>query len=154
MASNDGVRARVALVKELPQVYEALVGLNSLTTEILGERLCELVKLRASYLNGCAFCIDMHTREAIEMGEDQRRLFTLAAWREAANHFTEAERAALALVDEVTKLGEHGVSDEVYANAAEHYSDRQMAALITAIGVINVFNRIGITTGMQPPNLR
>ncbi|MFI8517614.1 carboxymuconolactone decarboxylase family protein [Streptomyces sp. NPDC085481] len=106
----------------------------------------ELVNLRASQINGCAGCIDMHTKDATAAGETQVRLHMVAAWREATV-FTEAERAALELTEEATRIADAagGVPDEVWANAAKHYDEEQLAALVTQISVINAFNRLNVT---------
>lgn len=112
--------------------------------------MLELVKIRASMLNGCSFCVDMHTRDALDSGESTRRLFAVAAWREAP-FFTERERTALALTDAVTRLGEHGVPDDVWDAAAKVWSERELADLVMAIATINVWNRIAVTTRKQPP---
>jgi AhpD family alkylhydroperoxidase len=107
----------------------------------------ELVRLRASQINGCSGCVDMHTKEALHAGETQVRLNLVAAWREATV-FTDAERAALELAEEGTRLADAagGVSDEVWANAAKHYDDEQLAALVSVIAVINAFNRLNVIT--------
>ncbi|MES5816723.1 carboxymuconolactone decarboxylase family protein [Streptomyces sp. RG80] len=105
----------------------------------------ELVKLRASQINGCGFCTDMHTKDAVAAGETHERLHLVAAWREA-KVFTEAERAALELAEEGTRIadGAGGVSDEVWANAKKHYDDDQLAALIASIALINMYNRFNV----------
>ena len=110
----------------------------------------ELVKIRASQINGCAGCIDMHTKEATAAGETAVRLHLVAAWREA-KVFTEAERAALELAEEGTRIADAagGVTDEVWANAAKYYDEDQLAALVTQIAVINAFNRGNVIT-QQP----
>ena len=110
----------------------------------------ELVNLRASQINGCAGCIDMHTKEATAAGETAVRLHLVAAWREA-KVFTEAERAALELAEEGTRIADAagGVTDEVWANAAKYYDEDQLAALVTQIAVINAFNRGNVIT-QQP----
>ncbi|MFJ3723863.1 carboxymuconolactone decarboxylase family protein [Streptomyces sp. NPDC090045] len=102
----------------------------------------ELVMLRASQINGCAGCIDMHTKDAAAAGESAVRLHLVVAWREATV-FTDAERAALELAEEATRIADAagGVSDEVWANAARHYDEDQLAALVTQIALINAFNR-------------
>jgi AhpD family alkylhydroperoxidase len=102
----------------------------------------ELVKLRASQINGCGFCTDMHFKDAVHAGESAERLNLVAAWREATV-FTEAERAALELAEEATRIADAagGVPDEVWANAAKHYDEDQLAALVGVITVINAFNR-------------
>jgi AhpD family alkylhydroperoxidase len=105
----------------------------------------ELVSLRASQINGCGFCVDMHTKDAAAAGETPVRLNLVAAWREATV-FTEAERAALALAEEGTRLADahHGVSDETWAQVRKHYDDDQIAALVYLIAMINAANRLGV----------
>ena len=105
----------------------------------------ELVSLRASQINGCAFCIDMHTKEAVAAGESAARLHMVAAWREATV-FTEAERAALALAEEGTRLADahEGVSDETWARVREHYDDDQVVALVALVAFINAANRFNV----------
>ncbi|MFF4029734.1 carboxymuconolactone decarboxylase family protein [Streptomyces sviceus] len=109
----------------------------------------ELVKIRASQINGCGFCLDMHTKEAAAAGETAQRLHMVAAWREA-KVFTEAERAALELAEQGTRLADgSGVPDEVWENAAKHYDEDQLLALVSLIAVINAFNRLNVMT-QQP----
>jgi AhpD family alkylhydroperoxidase len=105
----------------------------------------ELVSLRASQINGCGFCTDMHTKEAAAAGETPVRLNLVAAWRESTV-FTEAERAALALAEEGTRLADahHGVSDETWAQVRKHYDDDQIAALVSLVALINAANRINV----------
>ncbi|MBH5336421.1 carboxymuconolactone decarboxylase family protein [Streptomyces pactum] len=105
----------------------------------------ELVKIRASQINGCGFCLDMHVKDAAHAGETPERLAMVAAWREA-KVYTEAERAALELAEQGTRLADAagGVPDEVWANAAKHYDEEQLAALVCAIALINAFNRANV----------
>ncbi len=105
----------------------------------------ELVKIRASQINGCGFCLDMHTKEAAAAGETSTRLNLVAAWREATV-FTEAERAALELAEQGTRLADAagGVADEVWANAAKHYDEEQLIALVSLIALINAYNRLNV----------
>ena len=105
----------------------------------------ELVKLRASQINGCSFCTDMHTKDALHAGESQQRLSLVAAWREA-NVFTEAERAALELAEQGTRIADAagGVTDEAWTNAAKHYDDDQLVALVAVIAIINAYNRMNV----------
>ena len=107
----------------------------------------ELVKIRASQINGCGFCTDMHTKDAAHAGETQVRLNLVAAWREATV-FTEAERAALELTEQGTRIADAagGVTDEAWANAAKHYDDDQLAALVSLIALINTYNRMNVIT--------
>ncbi|WP_030542027.1 carboxymuconolactone decarboxylase family protein [Streptomyces albus] len=110
----------------------------------------ELVLLRASQINGCAGCIDMHTKEALAAGETSTRLHLVAAWREATL-FTEAERAALELAEQGTRIADAagGVPDDVWANAAKHYDEEQLTVLVSFIALINAFNRLNVIT-QQP----
>ncbi|MFC6081086.1 carboxymuconolactone decarboxylase family protein [Sphaerisporangium aureirubrum] len=105
----------------------------------------ELVKLRASQINGCGFCTDMHYKEAVHAGETPVRLNLVAAWREATV-FTDAERAALELTEQGTRIADAagGVPDDVWSNAAKHYDEDQLAALVTLIALINAFNRVNV----------
>jgi AhpD family alkylhydroperoxidase len=105
----------------------------------------ELVRLRASQINGCGFCTDMHTKDAAAAGESAVRLNLVAAWREATV-FTEAERAALELAEQGTRIadGAGGVTDEAWANAAKHYDEEQLTALVSVIAIINAFNRLNV----------
>ncbi|CAL9375020.1 hypothetical protein SUDANB121_00948 [Nocardiopsis dassonvillei] len=107
----------------------------------------ELVLLRASQINGCGFCVDMHAKDAAHAGETADRLHMVAAWREATV-FTDAERAALELVEEGTRIADAagGVSDEVWENAAKHHGEDGLAALVSTIAVINAFNRLNVMT--------
>ena len=110
----------------------------------------ELVALRASQINGCGWCVDMHTKDAAAAGETAVRLNLVAAWREATV-FTEAERAALALAEEGTRLADayHGVSDETWAQVRKHYDDDQIAALVSLVAMINAANRLGVIVRQQ-----
>jgi AhpD family alkylhydroperoxidase len=107
----------------------------------------ELVKIRASQINGCAYCTDMHTKDAALAGETQQRLNLVAVWREATV-FTDAERAALELAEQGTRIADaaSGVSDEAWQNAAKHYDDDQLAALVCLIAGINAWNRLNVIT--------
>ena len=108
----------------------------------------ELVKIRASQINGCAACTDMHTKDAQHAGENSLRLNLVAAWREA-KVFTEAERAALELAEQGTRIADGGVTDEAWLNAAKHYGDGQLIALVAQIAIINAFNRLNVV--LQQP---
>jgi AhpD family alkylhydroperoxidase len=110
----------------------------------------ELVMLRASQINGCGWCVDIHTKEAAAAGETSLRLNLVAAWRHATV-FTEAERAALALTEEGTRLADahHGVSDETWAQVRKHYDDDQIAALVSLVAQINAANRLGVIVHQQ-----
>ncbi|MEU5426686.1 carboxymuconolactone decarboxylase family protein [Streptomyces olivoreticuli] len=123
--------------------WKHIVAANTVLAEsTLPYATQELVKLRASQINGCAGCVDMHTKEAAHAGETATRLHLVAVWREATV-FTDAERAALELAEQGTRIADAagGVTDEAWANAAEHYDEEQLAALVCVISLINAFNR-------------
>jgi AhpD family alkylhydroperoxidase len=132
----------------VPGAMDALQALGkAVGNGAVSERTLELVHLRASQINGCSVCLDGHSRDAKKAGETDERLFTLAAWREAP-YFTDAERAALALTEAVTRLSDHAdpVPDEIYDEAAKHYDEPALATLILAIANINVWNRLNAAT--------
>ena len=135
-----------------PEGYRAVLHLEQYVRSAVDLQLYHLIKIRASVLNGCAFCIDMHTTDALRAGEASRRLFAVAAWRESP-FFTDAERAALALTDAVTQIGQAGVPDAVWNDARRLWSEKQLTDLLLAIAAINTWNRIAITTHKQPPPL-
>ncbi len=136
-------------VLTFPSARSALLRLRRIADEVdLLDTTRLLVEVRVSQLNGCSVCLDMHTRELRAMGEPSRRIDTIAAWREAP-YFTDAERAALALAEAATHLSNPPpqVPDDVWGEAARHFTDRQLAALVIAIATINAFNRIQVATG-------
>ncbi|VEP18023.1 conserved hypothetical protein [Hyella patelloides LEGE 07179] len=115
----------------------------------LDKPLLELIKIRASQINGCAFCIDMHTKDARQAGETEQRIYALNAWAETP-FFTPPERAALALTEAVTLIAEDGVPDEIYDEVSNHFAPEQIVKLLTAIATINVWNRLSIATQIVP----
>jgi AhpD family alkylhydroperoxidase len=132
----------------LPGAMQALQALNgSIEKSGLPQRTMHLVHLRVSQINGCSVCLDMHTRELKATGEPDERIFMIGAWREAP-YFTDAERAALALTEAVTRLADRpdAITDELWDEAARHYDEKQLAGLVTAIAVINAFNRVNAST--------
>ncbi|WP_374928401.1 carboxymuconolactone decarboxylase family protein [Kytococcus sedentarius] len=129
--------------------FAAVLGLETYSRTHLDTRLYELVKLRASLLNRCTHCIDMHSTALRERGEPQEVLDALAQDPLPGDLFTPAERAALALTDAVTRLGEEGVTDAVWDEAASHYDDKHLGTLVLAIATINVWNRIAIATRLD-----
>ena len=148
--------ARVALKKVTPQVSAAMGGLHAAAVAAAKEAgvepaLLELVRIRASQINGCAFCIDMHTKDARAAGEAEHRIYALNAWAETS-FFSPRERAALALTEAITLVADGRVPDDVYRAAAEVFNDDELAALIWAAVVINAYNRIAISTRMAPGN--
>ena len=143
---------RIKLHQVSPEVYEAMMVLTNAASKDIDPHLAELIKIRASQLNHCAFCLDMHTHDARKRGESEQRLALLAAWEEAGDLFTEQEQAALALTEEITELSGRGhVSDEVYSRAAAVFSERELGQVIAMALTINAWNRIGVTTRLSPP---
>lgn len=140
---------RANVGKAAPEALRAVYGLEQYVQSAVDGTVLELIKLRASVLNGCAFCIDMHTRDALAAGESSQRLFSVAAWHDTT-WFTPAERAALALTDAVTKISGHGVPDAVWNEVTAYWSDKEVADLIVAISTINVWNRLNIATRHSP----
>ncbi len=137
---------RLNLSKVAPEAFEAMIGIEKyLAKSGLDKKLFELIKTRASQLNGCAYCINMHTRDALKIGETEQRLFLLNAWRET-DLYTEKERAVLALTESMTLIANDHVPDHIYNEAAAHLTDQEMAAVIMAVVAINGWNRIEVTT--------
>ncbi|UQX05106.1 carboxymuconolactone decarboxylase family protein [Streptomyces sp. RerS4] len=133
-----------------PEVYKAVIGLEIAARKGLDPALVELVKIRASQINHCAYCLDMHAKDAIAAGESVERIVQLGAWEESRHFYTEKELAALALTEAVTVLTDGFVPDAVYAEAAAHFEDAELAQLIALIATINVWNRFAVTTRMTP----
>ncbi|MFF7791252.1 carboxymuconolactone decarboxylase family protein [Streptomyces sp. NPDC007991] len=131
-----------------PKVFRAVLALDSAAREGLDPVLLELVQIRASQINHCAYCIDYHTSDARKAGETEERLYQLSAWEESSL-YTEKERAALALTEAVTLLPQ-GVPDEVCSEAAKHFDDKELAQLIALIFTVNAWNRMNVTTRKTP----
>src|SRR5215216_6392115 len=135
-------------VMVVPGALQPLLELANSVREVgLSPKTADLVHLRAAQINGCSYCVDMHARDLKEAGETDERLFAVAAWREAP-YFTEAERAALALTEAATRLSDRPdpVPDEVWEEAARHYDEPTLAALLISIATINAWNRVNATT--------
>lgn len=135
------------------KIAKQLAGLHRHLAPIVPQQLSELMMLRVSQINGCALCVDLHTRAAAAAGEDQLRLSQVAVWRESTV-FTEPERAVFALAEEGTRIADehHGVSDETWAAARRHYDDDQLAALVWLIALINAANRANVIVRNQAGN--
>ncbi|MGW0284701.1 carboxymuconolactone decarboxylase family protein [Streptomyces sp. NPDC003236] len=145
---------RLEWARHAPDVYKAMVRLDTAARQGLDPKLYELVKIRASQLNHCAFCLDMHTKDALAAGESVERIVQLSAWEESRHFYTEKELAAIELTEAVTVLTEGFVPDEVYERAAKQFEEAELARLIAAITVINAWNRFGVTTRMAPGHYR
>ena len=139
---------RIDIQKVEPAAYQAMYGLEKyIATGKIDPILLELIKMRASQINGCAFCLNMHSKDARKIGETEQRLYLLNAWRETTL-FTEKEQAVLALTEEVTRISNH-VSEETYRKAASFFDEHQLAQIIMAIVAINAWNRIAITSKLM-----
>ncbi|PSL47937.1 AhpD family alkylhydroperoxidase [Chitinophaga niastensis] len=135
------------LMKDVePGAYSAMLALEKyLSTTGIAPLHKELIKIRASQLNGCAYCINMHTQEARKMGETEQRIYLLSAWREAPQ-FSEEERTILAMTEEITYIHQKGLTEETYQKAIQQFGKNGTAQLIMAINIINAWNRIGVST--------
>ncbi len=136
--------------KAAPEVYRAMFALETAVKATgLESNLLDLVKLRASQINGCAYCIDMHSKDLRAEGESEERLYLLSAWREAPL-YSDRERAALAWTEAVTLIADEHVPDDVYKQARQHFTDGELAKLTLAIVAINAWNRFGIAFRAAP----
>jgi AhpD family alkylhydroperoxidase len=141
---------RIDLAKLAPDVFKALIRLDTAAKQGVDQTLVELVKIRASQINHCAFCIDMHTKDALAHGESVDRIVQLSAWGESQHFYTAKEVAALELTEAITVLTDGFVPDEVYARAADQFDETELAHLIGVITVINAFNRVSVTARSVP----
>ena len=141
---------RMHLAKVSPGAYHAMLGLEKYLHECgLEVPLLHLIKLRASQINGCAYCLDMHWKDLRAIGENEQRLYSLDAWEESP-YYTERERAALAWTDAVTRVAATHVPDEVYENVRQHFSEKELGDLTVAIATINAWNRLAIAGRTTP----
>lgn len=131
--------------------YAAVIAMEAYARKSVDRRLLELLKVRASVLNGCTFCVDMHVTDGLAAGVPRRVLVAAMAWEHAGDLLDDRDRAVLALTDAVTELGQNAVSEEVWNRAAQFFDEGQLGALVLAIATINVWNRIAIATRMTPP---
>ncbi len=146
---SNRTTARLDFAKAAPKAFRAVIGLDAAARAGLDPTLVELVQIRASHLNRCAYCLHMHTTDARRAGESEERLHMVAVWQEAEHFFTDREQAALALTDAVTRIGDAGVPDEVYDRAAAHFDEEGLAHLLALIFTINTWNRIALSTAKR-----
>lgn len=143
---------RIAIHDIDPDAYKAVLGLEKYVhAGNLDERLLALVKIRASQINHCAWCLDMHVAEARKAGAEQRQLDLIAAWREAPALFDARERAALAFAEQVTLISEDGVSDDVWKDLTAVFDEKETVLLLMAVAAINVWNRMNVTARTDLP---
>lgn len=140
---------RVKLASHAPHFYKALIDLDAQSAIGLDPLLADLVRVRASQLNGCTYCLDMHTLTARHAGESEQRLYLVSAWREARKFYSEQEQAALKLTEAITLISVDHVPDEVYEVAAKAFDEKELAQLISLIIMINAWTRVGVTGRME-----
>lgn len=134
-----------------PKAYGAMDALDKFVNESSIDKLQrELIKIRASQINGCAYCVDAHSRDARKLGETEQRIFLISLWKEAGDIFSEEERLLFQLTEEITLIPQHGLSDAVYEKAITLFGEEKTAQIIMAIVTINAWNRIGVATHLKP----
>lgn len=142
---------RFNLVKAIPQAYAPLLEFDKLLANSPLDKIQrEMIKIRASQINGCAYCLNYHTKDALKYGEKQERIFVMSAWREARNWFSEADQLILELTEEVTLISHHGVSDTLFEKAVNTFGEETTAYIILGIVAMNAWNRLGVAFGKQP----
>jgi AhpD family alkylhydroperoxidase len=151
MTTTDG--ARMHLFTTAPEVYQGMAAFQRAAADGLDPEIGELIKIRCSQINKCAYCLDMHHTDARKLGVDQLKLDLLPAWAEAEGLYSARERAALALAEAITLLTDGFVPDDVYARAAEEFEEAELARLIAQIVAINAWNRFQVTTRATPAGL-
>ncbi|MCK6255323.1 carboxymuconolactone decarboxylase family protein [Fictibacillus sp. KIGAM418] len=144
------MKERIRMEDVEPGALQAMLAVEKYVDRTsIDKKLKELIKIRASQINGCAFCLNMHTKEARELGETEQRIYALNAWRETP-YFTPEERAVLALTEAVTLVAESHVPDDVYNDAAQYFDEKQLSEIIMQIVVINSWNRLAVTARKIP----
>ncbi len=143
------MQRRIDIQELEPNAYKAMFGLEKyLSTSLISKTHLELIKIRASQINKCAFCINLHTQDALKQGETNQRIFLLNAWRET-NIFSEEEKAILAITEEITLISKNGLSENTYNKALELFDENYIAQVIMAVITINAWNRIAVSTHKQ-----
>ena len=145
-AQETATTRRLSMLEQNPNVYKALVALQRASSEGLEPELIELIKIRASQLNGCAYCLRMHVADALAMGMDPMVIGLIPVWHEAVNHFDERQRSALELTEYVTRIGEAGVPDDAFERARAVFDEVELGQVVASIVMINAWNRVAITS--------
>ena len=144
------MKSRLDYYSASPKAMKAMITMEALTSNLSIEpALLQLIKIRASQVNGCAFCTDMHSLDALRLGETERRLFAIVVWRDS-NFFTPRERAALAWTEAVTLLAQSRVPDDIYAEAREYFGESELVDLTIAVNTINSWNRLAVSFRQTP----
>jgi len=147
---NNIMEHRVKIQDAQPKAWQAMYGLENYLSKIsLTPIQKHLIKIRASQINACAFCINMHTQEALKDDEKSQRIFLLNAWKESGL-FTEEEKAILAMTEEITLISQKGLTDETYLQASRFFNEEQIAEIIMTVITINAWNRIAVSTQLKP----
>lgn len=142
---------RLLMGKVQPDAYKALLELNKYVARTGIDKLQrEMIKIRASQINGCAYCVNSHTRDARKLGETEQRIYLMSVWREAPNVFNEEEQLLLEMTEEITLIHQHGLRDDLYNKAITLFGEEKTAQIIMAIITINAWNRIGVSLSMHP----
>lgn len=142
---------RLNLKQIIPESYQIMMQWDQIINNSgLDPLQLELVKVRASQINGCAFCMNIHIKDAIKKGEDPKRIYVLSGWREAKNWFSKEDQIILKLTEEITLIAEHGLSDQTYDEAVNTFGEEITAKLIMAVININALNRVGVSLHMHP----
>ena len=132
--------------------YTAMDALDTYVSKsTIASQQQEFIRIRASQINGCAYCVNMHSKDARKAGASEQRVYLVSAWREAGNIFTEEERLVLQMTEEITLIHQHGLSDQTYEQAIAVFGEQKTAQIIMAIVAINAWTRIGVATRMKPP---
>lgn len=143
---------RIKIAETTPNAWKAVYALSVTVESGLSKTHSELIKIRTSQINGCAFCLDMHTKDALKYGETPQRIFLLNAWKESGL-FTEEEKVVLAIAEEITLIHDRGLTDETYNKALQYFTEDYIAHLIMAAVTINAWNRIAISTEIPVPGV-
>lgn len=142
---------RFEMVKVQPAAYKAMNSLEQyIRTGTITPLEREMINIRASQINGCAYCVNLHTHDARKLGETEQRIYLISVWREAKNIFSEQEQLLLEMTEEITLIHNHGLSDPLYEKAIEFWGEERTAQIIMAIITINAWNRIGVGLNMHP----
>ena len=145
------MESRFKMGEVQPEAYKLLFELNKYVLKSGIDKLQrEMIKIRASQINGCAYCVNSHTRDARKLGETEQRIYLMSVWRESPNVFNEEDQCLLAMTEEITLIHQHGLSDDLYNKAIALFGEEKTAEIIMAIITINAWNRIGVSLNMHP----
>jgi AhpD family alkylhydroperoxidase len=145
------MNTRFKMGKVQPEAYKAMNELDKyIATTGINKLQLEMIKIRASQINGCAYCVNSHTQDARKYGETEQRIYLISVWPEATNVFTEEEQLLLAITEQITLIHQHGLSNELYQKAIKLFGEEKTAQIIMAIITINAWNRIGVSLNMVP----